>query len=66
MRAGDLMSLEEAAACFPGKHVRWVREKLCAAGRVDWVRISGTRFVVRRSLEAYIASQTRKAHRRAW
>ncbi len=63
VRPGDLMSLKEAAALFPGKNARWVRERLCGAGRVDYVQVLGERYVVRKSLEAFLERNLHAAHK---
>lgn len=56
-----LLSYEQAAACFPGKGVRWVRDCLVKGRRVDSVRIGGSGFIVKKSLEAYLALHTTHA-----
>ncbi len=61
-KAGDLLTFEEAAALFPGKNVRWVRDKLVKAGRVAWVSVLGTRYVVRSSLEDFVARNLHRPH----
>lgn len=60
----QLLSYEQVAAMFPGKTPRWVRERLVNPRRVDSVRIGGSGFVVRKSLEDYLALHTRHSHKR--
>lgn len=60
-KPGDLMTLEQVAALFPGRTVRWVRERLVSGRRVDSVRVDGVVFVLRPSLERFIASHTTRA-----
>ena len=58
---GDLMSFAEVAKMFPGKNVRWVRDKLVARQLVDTLKVGRDRFVVRSSVVKYIANAVRPA-----
>lgn len=60
-KPGDLMTLGEVAALFPGRTVRWVRERLVTGRRVDSVRIDGVVFVLRPSLERFLVASTTRA-----
>ncbi len=60
-KPGDLMTLAQVAALFPGRTVRWVRERLVTGRRVDSVRVDGVVFVLRPSLERFIAASTTRA-----
>ena len=57
----DLMSYREAASLYPGKGVRWVRDNLVKGRRVESVRIGGSGFIVRKSLEAFVELHTTHA-----
>ena len=46
---------------FPGKNVRWVRDKLVARQLVDTLKVGRDRFVVRSSVVKYIANAVRPA-----
>lgn len=57
----ELLNYEECAKLFPGKNVRWVRDKLVARQLVDTLKVGRDRFVVRSSVVKYIASAVRPA-----
>ena len=54
----QLLSLQDAAALFPGKNKNWVRKALVNTGLVSHVRVGKSIFIHAASLEALISAKT--------